>query len=73
MKVENKGWVIICVNHPKTGTSYVVNSTFSDTRKSAIEKFVEGSGSKWEYWKDKYNFRAVKATQTVQTTEIVRS
>lgn len=59
------GWVIINQGHPRTGNEFIVTETFSQTRKKAIGKFIEGSGSDWRYWRRKWNFRAVRSTQTV--------
>lgn len=59
------GWVVINIGHPRTGNKYIVNDTFSIKRSEAIKKFISGSGSDWNYWKKKYNFRVVRADTTV--------
>lgn len=65
MTETHKGWIIINIGHPVSGSSYIVESTFSLTRKGSIKKFIEGLGSPWRFWKEKYNFRAAKCEQTV--------
>lgn len=62
MKIDQTGWVIINIGHPKTGEEYIVYHTFFYTRKGSISGFIEDTGHTWEYWKRKYNFRAVRAT-----------
>jgi hypothetical protein len=65
---ENRpGWVIINIGHPTTGNKFISYHTFSWTRKEAIAKFIKDSGSPWTYWRKKYNFRAVRAEQTIKT------
>lgn len=65
LKHEAKGWVVINIGHPRTGNMFVVDSTFSYTRTSAIKKFIEGSGNDWRYWKRNFNFRVSKASMIV--------
>lgn len=67
MEHISDGWVIVNIGHPRTGNKYVCADTFSRTRTEAIKKFVDGSGSNWNYWKNRYNFRAVRATSTIIT------
>lgn len=67
MKAEIKGWVIVSEKHPATGRLYISQRSFGLTRKEAIKKFIIGSVNDWNYWKREYNFRAVKATFTIQT------
>jgi hypothetical protein len=61
----NKGWVVMNACHPRTKGKFIVGSTFSYTRTKAIEAFIKGSGQNWRYWKEKYNFSCVKATQSI--------
>lgn len=66
MTGKTDGWVVFNISHPSTGNKYIVGSTFSFTRSGSIKKFIEGSGNSWKYWKDKYNFRCERATQTIE-------
>lgn len=59
------GWVIYSPNHPATNSTFFHSSTFRPYRKEAIADFINGSGANWKYWYRKYNFRFVKATQSV--------
>lgn len=61
---EDRGWVIVCIDHPMTNKSFVVLNSFRYTRRQAIKDFNDSVVS-WEYWKRKYNYRCVRATQTV--------
>ena len=65
MQDECTGWVIICINHPIAGTDYIVPDTFSYRKKDAIKRFFAGSDGDWNYWKKKFNFRAVRAKRNV--------
>lgn len=67
MKAEFTGWVVVNTNHHATGKTYVCMETMSYTKRDAIKKFVEGSPHSWRYWYTKYNFRCVKATETIET------
>ena len=67
MEDTTTGWVIENQNHPNTNTKYIVASTFRPTRKQAIKAFVEGSGQTWRYWREAYNFRAVRAYCVIST------
>ena len=67
MKLENEGWVVVNIGHPRTGGKYIVSGTFERTRSGSIKLFVAGSGNDWKYWKKKFNFRVVKAKQCVIT------
>lgn len=64
---EQIGWVVINIGHPRTGKSFIVGDTFFYTRKGAVKKFVDGSGSDWAYWKSKFNYRVEKSKQTITT------
>lgn len=66
MQTTSPGWVIVSINHPTTGSTYMVESTFSRTRKQAIKEFCDGSELDWQYWRKNYNFRCVKAVQTIK-------
>ena len=66
MKHIITGWVVITINHPTHGGSWIVDSTFKFKRTDSISEFCKGLGSSWRYWKDKYNFRCVKATSTIE-------
>lgn len=65
IRLEKQGWVVINIGHPATGMQSIVESTFSSTRTVAIKKFIKYSEKSWSYWRSKYNFRCVKATQTI--------
>lgn len=67
LKTTTTGWVIINIGHPRTGNKYIVASTFSRTRTGAIKEFCSESGTYWKYWKEKFNFRVVRAEQTITT------
>ena len=58
---------VINIGHPRNGNKYIVNDSFSYTRKDAVKKFIDGSGCSWRYWKDKYNFKVVKAESIIVT------
>lgn len=64
MKSVRNGWVIINIGHPVTGKSYVCEGTFSYQRKTAIKDFISNSSKSWRYWRNIYNFRVVRCTQT---------
>ena len=65
MKTAENGYVIICEDHPVTGTSYIVHGSFQNYKHLAIAYFIKDTSHTWEYWKRKYNFRCVKATQSI--------
>lgn len=65
MKEETNGWVVVAKNHPTNNRSWIVGSTFRRTRKESISEFIDGSGSSWKYWYQKYNFRCVKASNCI--------
>lgn len=65
MKITQYGWIVINIGHPRTGNRYIVGETFSATRTKAIKNFICGSGNHWRYWRKKYNFRVVRANQTI--------
>lgn len=67
MENITKGWVVINIGHPSTGTKYMVSSTFATTRAASIKLFISGYGESWKYWKAKYNFRVVRSTQCITT------
>lgn len=68
MTDTTNGWVVVNIGHPSSGTKYICASTFDYTRKAAIKSFVEGSGNSWRYWRDKYNFRVVRAKSTIEAS-----
>lgn len=68
---RKQGWVVINTGHPRTGKSYVVSDTFSYLRMDAIKRFCDGSGSDWKYWREKFNFRCVRATQRITTENYI--
>lgn len=65
-KLEQSGWVGATMSHPNTGRPMISGHTFSYFRKEAIEKFIDFSGKPWRYWREKYGFKTMKATQTVE-------
>lgn len=70
MKNEQEGYVIINENHPNNPKNKTIfTHTFSTLKKNCIENFIESSGKGWRYWYDKYNFRCVKATMTIQVKQ----
>lgn len=66
MKEETKGWVIATYNHPATGSELILTSTFSNTKKEAIQQLIKVSAMDWSYWKKYFNFQAVKAIKTIE-------
>lgn len=67
-KIKNstrEGWAIVSINHPRTNSSYIVPYSFRERKREAIRDFIEGSGNSWKYWKKHFNFRAVRATETI--------
>ena len=69
MTITENGWVIINIGHPTTGKSYIVSNSFQYLRREAIRQFCAGTNSPWKYWRKEYNFRCVKAIQTIKTQE----
>lgn len=69
MEKINKGWAIINIGHPKTGTASVFSGSFRYTRRECVADFISGSGQTWKYWRNKFNFRCVKAEETLKTLE----
>jgi hypothetical protein len=65
-KSINKGWVIINTGHPRTGNKYIVSGTFSRKRTDSISLFIKGSGSNFRYWKEKFNFKCVRAESIIE-------
>lgn len=65
MTSARNGWVIINIGHPRTGNEFIVNDTFAFTRRAAVKNFVAGSGGTWLYWRNKFNYRVVRANQTI--------
>ena len=66
MKEIIKGWVIVCYNHPNSGSTFISSGSFRQLRKHAISDFVYGTNSTWAYWKRKYNFKCVKSKSTIE-------
>ena len=61
-----KGWVVICENHPRSGLSFIVSHTFRETRRESIDRFLKPSlGETWRNMRRKYNFKCVKAENTI--------
>lgn len=69
MKKTITGWVVINIGHPRTEGKFINGWSFSSIRKECIAKFVANTGYKWEYWRKKYNFRCVRATQMVYVSD----
>ena len=69
MKIKSKGfgWCVVNIGHPVSGTSYIVESTYSYTRSEAIKKFVSGTNSTWKYWRNKFNFRCARVICSFET------
>ena len=67
LQANKSGWVVVNYCHPTTGRETFHEETFSRTRTGAIGKFIDGSQKDWEYWKKKFNFSCVRATQTTLT------
>lgn len=72
MKNKNVMWCVLTHKHPNTGNGSICQSTLSRRKKDAIEKFVDGSGSDWRYWKRNYNFTCEKVVVTVETISKVK-
>jgi hypothetical protein len=64
-----KGWVIMTDCHPNSGNPYVHWSSFSEKRKEAIEIFLAGTTTEWQWWRKKYGFKAVKAESTISINQ----
>jgi len=60
------GWVIVNYDHPTGLSPYVVIDTFARTRSKSISNFISGSGESWNYWKNNYNFKCVKAESQIK-------
>jgi hypothetical protein len=67
MKEITNGWVIISNNHPNGTPNRIFSGSFRTKKTRCIKDFVQGSGGDWNYWKNKYGFKAVRATQTITT------
>lgn len=67
MKSITHGWVVINPKHPSTGREMQIDSSFSKTRKESIKLFIQDSEADWKYWRNKYNYRVVKAKITIET------
>lgn len=67
MEAADAGWVIYNIGHPTTKRRYICSQSFRFTKRDCINDFVKGSGRDWNYWKNKYNFRAGRATLTITT------
>lgn len=67
MQRDRKGWCIINIGHPNSGSSFISIGSFEYRKKDCIAKFIKNSGSSWRYWQEKYNFRCVKAKEIIQT------
>jgi hypothetical protein len=67
MRLADAGWVIINIGHPTTSLKYICPNSFRLTKRACISDFVKGSGNDWSYWRNKYNFRAQRATLTITT------
>ena len=67
MQKTETGYVIINIGHPNTGTAFMNVDSFRARKKDAIKYFIEGSGNTWKYWRERYNFRCVKAEMIIKT------
>jgi len=68
MKEEFNGWVIVSTeNHPSGEKPRIFSDSFAQTRKQAIKNFCSGVSQDWNYWKNEYGFKCVKAKSTIQT------
>lgn len=65
MEITQNGWVVINIGHPISRISFIVSETFSKTRNKAIKEFVGDSANNWRHWREKYNYRVVRAKQTI--------
>ena len=66
MKSITHGWVVINQKHPNTGYEMVVDSSFARSRSQAIKNFISGSSADWKYWREKWNYRVIKAKSTIE-------
>jgi len=71
MKQTTKGWVIVNIGHSITGEKWLNGYTFSDNKKEAIDKFINGTSYTWKQLRSKFNFRCVRATMTIETEETI--
>lgn len=67
LKETVSGYVVASFSHPATDAPFLHSSTFRQYRKDCISEFVKGSGKGWKYWYRVYNYRCIKANQTVTT------
>lgn len=66
MKSVIHGWVVVNPKHPNTGKEMLVDSSFARTRTEAINKFIEGSSKDWKFWRNKWNYRVIKAKISIE-------
>ena len=66
MEETINGYVIYSECHPASNQNFLHSSTFRQYKKECISEFIKGTSKDWEYWKRNYNYRCVKATQTVK-------
>jgi 3'-phosphoadenosine 5'-phosphosulfate sulfotransferase (PAPS reductase)/FAD synthetase len=67
LKETNTGWVVINIGHPYSGSKYILSESFAFTKKGCIKDFIKDTGQTWKYWRDKYNFRCVRAEMKINT------
>lgn len=65
-KSVESGWVIVNIGHPVTGKKYILSNSFRWTKTLCIKEFIKYSKYSWRYWYCKYNFRAKRATKTIE-------
>lgn len=67
MEDKIQGWVIINIGFPKSGKKYIVSDYFNHSKRICINEFAKGSAAGWRYWRNKFNYRCVRAEQTIKT------
>lgn len=66
MKTQTKGWVVIIDGRPNNDGVFIPHSLFSETEEGAIKKFKEGIPRSLKFLAEKYGYKCVRATQTIE-------
>lgn len=69
MKEIQRGWVIVNIGHPTNGRKSIFNGSYRQTKRGCINDFLRGTNGTWQHWRNKWHFRCVRATQTIETEE----
>ena len=72
MKTQTKGWVVMTDSHPnrKHKDAVIIWSSFKRTRSESIKSFLRSTNQTLRFFKKKYGYKCVRATQTIEIDQL---